>query len=317
MTRIQRIIKKYPKVKRWLVWLRNFTLPGFEKVPVYEVMKEFASEIKQDRIGPRASAIAFNFLMALFPGIIFLFSLIPVIPINGLQENLYALMESILPEQAFELARNTIEDTIGKKRVDLLSLGFLLMLFFASNGLNALMKAFAKFNPVFRQRNFFQQYGVAIQLTALLTVLLIASIVLIIGGEILMRELKTALNLEGSILGMLFSMLRWFVIVIIYFFTLSIIYYFGPALKKKWRFISLGATVATILSVLASLGFSYYVNNFGQYNKFYGSIGTMIVIMVWIYINSLVLIFGFELNNSILLSKYRRQKIKEEGKTTH
>jgi len=302
-----------PKGKRFLVWWRNFTLPGFEGVPVYDVGKMFIEEVKHDKLGPRASAISFNFLLALFPSIIFLFSMIPVIPIPNLKENLFDLLHSIMPDDAFNLARSTIEETISKKRVDLLSFGFLFMILFSTNGVFAMMRTFSKFNPVFRKRSFFQQYGVALQLTTLLTFLLILSIGLIIGGEFLIQAVRTKLDLESNTSYILFSTLRWLIIIIMFFFTLSIIYYFGPALKQKWKFISLGATVATILSVIASLGFSFYVNNFGQYNKFYGSIGTLIVIMVWIYINSMVLIFGFELNHSILLSKYKKGQIKQSA----
>lgn len=297
-----------PRIRMFSRWAKRVSFPGFEGVPVYDVWKMFLEEVKHDKLGPRASAISFNFLLALFPSIIFLFSLIPVIPIPGLKENLFSLLQSIMPDNAFELARATIEETISKKRVDLLSFGFLFMILFATNGVFAMMRTFSKFNPVFRKRNFFQQYGVAVQLTTLLTFLLILSILLIIGGEFFIRYVRAELDLESSTSYILFSSLRWLIIIFMFFLTLSIIYYFGPALKQKWKFISLGATVATILSVVASLGFSFYVNNFGQYNKFYGSIGTLIVIMVWIYINSLVLLFGFELNHSILLSKYKKRQ---------
>ena len=307
------IIAKHPRLQQLVKGLKTFTLPGFEGVPVYDVAKMFGTEIKQDRLGPRASAIAFNFLLALFPAVIFLFSLIPVIPIEGLQENLFSLVEAILPEQAFDLLRSTVEDIISKKRVDLLSSGFVLMIFFATNGVHAMMRAFAKFNPAFHRRSFFKQYGVSIQLTILLTILLLFSVFLIIGGEFFIREIRMALGLESNVSYFLISSLRWLIIFLVFFLTLSTIYYFGPALEKKWRFISLGSTVATVLSVLASLGFSFYVNNFGQYNKFYGSLGTVTVIMIWVYINALVLLFGFELNHSILLSKYKEKDAEKES----
>lgn len=304
-------IISHPKYKALSQRLAALTLPGFEGVPVSEVLQVFISEVKQDKLGPRASAVAFNFLLALFPSIIFLFSLIPLIPIDGLQEEIFELLQRVMPESAFEVAHFTIEDIVNKKRVDLLSLGFLATMFFSINGVVSMMRSFSKFNPVFRQRSFIAQFGVAMKLMTLLFTLLLFSIFLIFGGEWLISELRESLGWESDVSYLLFSSLRWLIIIFVFFFTLSIIYYYGPALKNRWRFISLGATVATILSILASLGFSYYVNNFGHYNKFYGSIGTLIVIMVWLWINSMVLLFGFELNNSIILSKYK--KAQEEG----
>lgn len=276
-------------------------MPGFEGVPINKVALFFGHELQKDKIGPRAAAISFNFLMALFPTMIFIFSLIPIIPIDGLQENIFELLQTILPNEAFQLARETIEDTITKKRVDLLSVGFLLMIIFTTNGMNAVLKTFSKINPAFKQRNFIREYGVAFMLTVILAIFFIISIALIIFGQSLIRLLLDELNIVSEVTYVILVIVKWVLIIGIYFLGISIIYYIGPALKTKWRFISIGGTVATILSLLASLGFAFYVNNFGQYNKFYGSLGTFIIIMSWLWINSMVLLLGFELNNSIRL----------------
>lgn len=283
-------------------WYDRATLPGFEGIPIKKVAKVFVKELQKDKIGPRASAVSFNFLLAFFPFIIFIFSLIPVIPIEGLQEEIFELLKSILPEEAFLLARETIEETISKKRVDLLSFGFLAMILFSTNGVNAMLKTFSKINPAFKARSFLREYGVALILTLMLSFLFVLSVSLAIFGSYLIRLLLSKLGVEDSqVLYYILLSLKWLFIILIYFLAISFIYYFGPALKTKWKFISLGGTVATILSISASLGFGFYVQQFGQYNKLYGSIGTVMMIMVWMYINSLVLMLGFELNNSIRL----------------
>lgn len=310
---VKKVVKQSEPIQKVQTWYSRATLPGFEGIPIQKVVKVFVKELQKDKIGPRASAVSFNFLLAFFPFMIFLFSLIPVIPINGLQEEIFELLKSVLPEEAFLLARETIEETISKKRVDLLSFGFLAMILFSTNGVNAMLKTFSKINPAFKARSFLREYGVALILTLMLSILFVLSISLAIFGSYLIRLLLEKLSVANSdLLFYLLLSFKWLFIILIYFFAISLIYYFGPALKTKWKFISLGGTVATILSISASLGFGLYVNQFGQYNKLYGSIGTVMMIMVWMYINSLVLMLGFELNNSIRLFELTKDIEDEE-----
>lgn len=299
----------FQRLKRW--WF-NATIPGLEGVPISRVLTFMGEELRKDKIGPRAGGIAFSFLLALFPTLIFIFSLIPVIPVDGLQENIFELLQSILPDEAFELARNTIEDTITKKRVDLLSVGFLMMVIFATNGMNAILKTFSKINPAFKERSFIKEYGVAFMLTVILALFFMISIILIIFGESFIKHFLDRMNIVSGVTYWILVSLKWLLIVMIFFLGISIIYYIGPALKTKWKFISIGGTVATILSLVASLGFAYFVNNFGQYNKLYGSLGTFIIIMSWMWINAMALLLGFELNNSIRLFQLSQEEDMEE-----
>ena len=301
-------IKTTGFVQRLKQWWLTATMPGFEGVPLRKVALFFGHELQKDKIGPRASAIAFSFLLALFPTLIFIFSLIPIIPIQGLQENIFELLQSILPNDAFQLARETIEDTITKKRVDLLSIGFLMMILFTTNGMNAILKTFSKINPAFKQRNFVREYGVAFLLTVVLAVFFIISMALLIFGQSFIRYMLDEMNIINEVTYWVLIVVKWLLIVMLYFLGISIIYYIGPALKTKWKFVTIGGTVATILSLIASIGFAYYVNNFGQYNKLYGSLGTFIVIMSWLWINSMVLLLGFELNNSIRLFQLSQEE---------
>jgi len=303
------VLNNFPFLAPLNKWYTTTSLPGLEGIPIQFVVNQFFEELRKDKIGPRASAIAFNFLLALFPTLIFLFSLIPVIPIDGLQDTIFELLGNILPEEAFELFRTTIEETISEKRVDLLSFGFLASIIFTTNGVNAILKTFSKSNAAFKRRNYFKEWSVALMLTIFLSTLVIIALILIVGGTQLIDFILVQSKQDKSITLTFFFLaaLRWLMIMAIYFFGLSIIYYFGPAMHTKWRFISVGATVATFLSMIASLGFSFYVNNFSQYNRLYGSIGTFLVVMIWLYINALVLLFGFELNNSIRLRKMQQE----------
>lgn len=305
-------MRKSHKVQNVIHWYETATLPGFEGVPIQYVVKRFIEELQRDKIGPRASAVSYSFMLALFPTLIFIFSLIPIIPVAGLQETIFELVQQLLPDQAFQLFRSTIEDTISEKRVDLLSFGFLAMIIFATNGVNGILKAFSKDNEAFRQRSFFKEWFVAMSLVIMLSLSIVSSLTLIIWGTPIIERIVSWVNMSNTHLYWTLTTVRWLIILLNYFIIYSIIFYFAPALKNKWRFVSVGGTFASVFSLLASVGFSFYVNNFAQYNKLYGSLGTFIVIMLWIYINALVLLFGFELNNSIQLNKMEYDDIDDE-----
>lgn len=212
---------------------------------------------------------------------------------------LLELIQNILPKNAYESARTTIEDIIKIHRGGLLSVGFVLALYFTTNGFMTMMRGFNSSYHVVETRTPFKQRMVALVLTFLLTILVIVSTALIIFSEIATKYLvqhsilKTKTQIALLLLG------KWAVVLALFFIAISFLYYYAPVMRKRWRFISAGSTFATLLSVIVSTGFAYFVNHFGQYNKIYGSIGTLIVIMLWIYFNSLILILGFELNASI------------------
>lgn len=281
------------------------SLPGFEGVPIYYVIHFFIKEIQRDTISVRASSIAFNFFLAIFPAIIFFFTLIPYIPIDGLQENLNQIIKELMPANAYSLIQDTITGIINRPRSGLLSVGFIAAIYFATNGVAAIMEAFDKILSNFERRNFLHQRFIALKLTLILSLLLILTLVLIIGGNWIVDEILNYVQIKSFWAIGFLTGLKWFLIVFLLFNAISFIYYFGPATKRKWKFISVGSTLATVLTLLISLGFSYFINNFGQYNKLYGSIGSIAVFMVWMYLNSFALIIGFELNASIDFNKYK------------
>ncbi|MDQ3190358.1 MAG: YihY/virulence factor BrkB family protein [Bacteroidota bacterium] len=292
---------------------KKFTLPGFDGIPLYHVIKFFIQGIQKSSLTTRASAVAFNLFIAIFPGLIFLFTLIPYIPIDDFQYQLLLLMEDILPYNAYESIKLTIEDLVTRQRGGLLSIGFVLAVYFATNGFNSIISAFNDSFHIAESRSIFMQFVIALALVFIFTTLILIAIVLIIFSGITLEYLLEKGILQDSLYVFLLQIGKWFIIVALLFFCFSFMYYIGPSKKSEFRFISAGSTLSTLLSIITSVGFAYYVNNFGQYNKLYGSIGTIIVILLWINFNSLILLIGFELNASIRNAKKQGQLKPIEG----
>lgn len=285
---------------RLLIRARKVSIPGFDKIPLYDVMLFFYRSMVDGSFTTRASAIAFSFFLALFPAIIFLFTLIPYIPIRNFQAELFLLIRDLLPASTFVAVEETIQDILTRQRGGLLSLGFLMALIFASNGLVTMMNAFDSSLHTIEKRKWVEQRIISIILLFILSVLLTLAIALIIMGQYTINYLDSESSLIGSRLTYyLLSIGRWVITILLFFFAYSSLYFFAPAKKTRWRFISPGGTLATILSIVVLLGFGYYITQFGQYNKLYGSIGTLLVVLLLCYLLSLILLIGFELNNSI------------------
>ena len=301
-TLIKKVAKKVvfsTPVKALTKSSKRVALPGFEGMPIYDVADFFFTGIQRGSIVTRAQSLAFSFFLAIFPAIIFLFSLIPYVPIQDFQDQLLLLIQNVLPKDAYESTRETIEDIIKHQRGGLLSLGFVFALYFTTNGFMALMRGFNSSYHEQEKRSPWKRRGVAFILTIILSILLIVATALIIFSEITFKYLVKKAILKSKTQVVLILLGKWIVVFALFFFAISFLYYYAPSVKKKWRFVSAGSTFATVLTILLSIGFAFFVNNFGQYNKVYGSIGTLIVILLWIYFNSLILLLGFELNASI------------------
>lgn len=277
---------------------KKLVLPGFDGLSLHEVITFFVDSLRKGVILIRASSLAFNYMLAIFPAIIFLFTLLAYLPIDNFQDELLMLLKDILPHNAYESIKSTVEDLVSERRGGLLSFGFIVALFFSSNGVNSMINAF---NTTYktRSRTALMQRLVATVLTFILSSLLITAITLIIFSEIAMDFLIAKGILDIDLTYVLLVIGKWLTIIALIFCAISFLYFLGPAKDTRWKFITPGSTLATILTIVTSLGFSYFVNNFGHYNKVYGSIGTLMVIMLWLHFNSVILLIGFELNASI------------------
>ncbi|WP_029285044.1 YihY/virulence factor BrkB family protein [Pedobacter sp. R20-19] len=288
---------------RFIEWTKGCVLPGFSPLPLYTVATFFFKEIGKDTLVNKSSSLAYSFMLAIFPGIIFLFTLIPFIPIKGFQDQLLSLIELVLPHTAYEAFESTLNDIVKNQNTGLLSFGFLSAIFFATNGVKNLMKAFNKSSLIIETRGWIKQRLIALALTVFICLSIIACITAMALSEVLLKYIKDELHLKASLAVYAIQFTRWALLAALYFITISILYRYGPSHAKKWKLFSAGSWLATILAFITIWGFSFYINHFGSYNKVYGSIGTLIVVMIWLYLNSFILLIGFELNASVDVSK--------------
>jgi len=274
--------------------------PGFHGASLYEILSLFFSYARKPIFNLYAGALSFNFFLALFPAIIFLFTLVAYIPIPNLKEGILETLDFFLPQSSFSTINDSITDIVKNQRSGLLSVGFISALYFASNGVHNMMSAFDSSleTEIKKKRNFLQKRITSIFITLLVTLLLLLSIVvLIIGGYISANLSKWGMN-ESLVNAGLF-IIETLTLTSLVFYTISFIYHYAPSSISKWRLISPGSIVATTLSLISTYAFTSYVNHFNLYNKVYGSIGAIIAMMLLIYVNVYSILIGFELNHSI------------------
>jgi membrane protein len=276
---------------------KKILLPGFQGIPLFDVVRFFFMQAQKTGFTERASAIAFNFTMTIPPAIIFLFTLIPYLPISQEFINqMFSLIKDVMPGE-----RNNgglikfLSDILNKPRTGLLSTGFLLAMFFSSNAVMGIMRSFDRNYIGFTKRKDLHERMVALRLTFILFILFFISILaLMMQGSVLRW-----LGITDTILISVIHNLRWVVTILMFFFAISFIYRYAPSVHKRWRLVNPGSILATFLMIIFTAGFSYWVSNFSNYNELYGSISTVLILMLLIYFNSLVLLIGFELNVSI------------------
>lgn len=292
--------------------IKKIVLPGFDGIPINLVMKFVLKGFTKGVLVTRASSIAFNLLMALLPASIFLFTLIPFIPIPDFQPELIDLFKTILPENAYLLLENTIIDLVTNKSGTLLIFMFIATVIFSTNGIHAVINSFVVSAHSFKTRSWLNQRKISIVLLFIVLMMIAFSGLLIIFGKLSVNRLVELNIIKKNLVIYIIITLKWMLVILLLFLAISFLYYLAPAKRRDFRFISPGSTLATFLFIITSLGFSAYVNNFGQYNRLYGWIGTLMVIMVWLYLNSIALLIGFELNVSI---KAAREKEPEKSLT--
>ena len=291
-------------------YTKRLIIPGFDGLSFYEVSMFFYKGLVNGALTTRASSLAFNFFLAFFPSIIVLFTLIPFVPIEGFQEQLFVLMMDILPPSTFDATKSILDDIVNNEQGGLLSFTFVLAIYFSTNGVNAMITGFNATFHLTDKRSWWQLRLLSFTLTFVLAMLL----VLTIGFQLFSQGFLSNLVSEGYLHQYSADIIlyaKWLIMVFVLFISYSILFYYGPADKKGWKFLSAGSITTTVLSIVSSLGFSYYVTNFAKYNQLYGSIGTLLVILLWMYFNSIILLLGFELNASIVSAKEKQQNTLE------
>lgn len=311
MTKFERLLITKTPLAFLVRKSKTLVLPGFEGLPLYDVIRFFYRQVKTHGLSERASAISYNFIMAIPPSLLFLFTLIPNLPFVSktvIQSQLHAVILDVVPSDMYNRELISFVDSfLFDNKIGLLSFGLLLSLFFASNGMMGLIKAFNKKHPGFVKRMGIQHRWTAIKLTMLIFSLVLGYLVLVISQGALLKAVVT-----NNFLRSIITYTRWIWIILLLFYTFGFIFKYAPAVEKRWKLNSPGAMIATALSIITTIAFSIFVNNFGRYNVLYGSIGTIMVVMAIIYINSLAILIGFDLNLSINTLKIAANKRIEE-----
>ena len=287
---------------------KKIVLPGFQGASVYYVARFFWDSIVKGGITTRASAISFKLIMASIPAMIVLISAIPLI-FPHFTDQLVQAMSAFLPVDTMEILKPYL-DQLFEKGGAIVSVGFVLAIYYASSAFQSILAAFARSINITEQRSILSEQLVSLAILGIVTLFVVVALASITASEKLLEILQENEVLTSDIGSTIFYLLNYLIIFLLFMFAISTLYNIGNPQRKKWQFTSAGATVASILMILVSAGFAYYVNNFGNYNKLYGSIGAILVFFFWIYYNSIILLIGFELNLSISAAKEKIQKLK-------
>jgi len=302
---------QFPFYSKLIAKSKKTGIPGFKDVMLYDLAVDFFEEVGKEGIVTKASALAYRFLLATFPAIIFVFTLIPFIPIKNFQPSLLSTFQQILPDNVFAAAETTLREIVNKQNKSLLSAGFLASLIFSTNGVSALIKQMNKSSLVLYKRNYLQRRVRALMLTIVLIFLLLSSAFVGIAGQYVVSFLYKQHFIKGILGRYSLVLLQWILVALVFYFTIAILYYYGPSRKNKKEFFTAGTGIAAVLSILTTYGFTKYVQYFGNYNKVYGSIGTLIVIMILLYLNSAILLICYDLD--ISLERCRLKPVNKPG----
>ena len=296
-----------PVIRNLIKQSKKIKLPGLGEFSLYHLLEIYGTGIIKGSFSPRASSIAYSFFLALFPFLLLLLNLIPYIPIDGFQVRFLIFVEALLPPQTTQFFYPVIADIAVNPRAGLLSFVFFLSVFLSTNGVSAIFSAFEYSFHVTINRTFLKQYLVALGVAVFLALLLLTSVGVILYGEFVIRDLKSRAYIDNDVFWILFFQFAVFIVMI--YVVIATLYYFGTKEGKVSRFFSIGAVVTTILFILTTYLFGVYINNFSNYNELYGSIGALLILMLYIWINSNLLLLGFELNISIqrLREKYEQK----------
>ncbi len=283
--------------------LHRTTFPGFKGIPIAIILKYLWKEILRDDIVTRANSMAYSFFLSIFPALLVFLALLPYLPIGNMVTAMRRAYVEILPDEISDYIDAIIIEMTQTSREGLLSISIILSLIFASNGVLSMIKGFHKsYEVTYKKQNMLQQRWRALRLTMLLGIMFLGSLAAIILGRPALLKVLTFAGVDSDNYNF-YNFIRWFSVFIFYYTCIAMIYTIGPAYKNKEKLFSPGAMLATVLSLISSFGFAIYVENFSSYNEVYGSIGALILILLWLQINSFIILLGYELNASIAINR--------------
>ncbi|NBL64295.1 YihY family inner membrane protein [Flavobacterium sp. NST-5] len=297
-------LNKIPVVRSLMRLTQKIKLPWLEGLSFYDLLELYFIGIAKGAFSYRASAIAFSFFMALFPFALFILNLIPVIPIDDLQTDFLKFVEESVPPNTYDAIYKILNDILNNSYKGLLSSGFLLSIFLMANGVNAILGGFEYSRHITVTRGFFRQYAVSIGIAIILAFLLIITVSAIVVLEYIIQTMKSRGIFENI---NLINIGRFVFLGLMILTATSILFKFGTRQTRKNSFFSIGSIFTTILIILTSFVFGIYVVRFAKYNELYGSIGTLLILMIYIWLNCMILLLGFELNGTI--NRLKRKKL--------
>ncbi|MFO7722413.1 MAG: YihY/virulence factor BrkB family protein [Bacteroidales bacterium] len=278
-------------------------IPGGSGITLYTLVTHFRSAIGSGSLTTRASSISFKFFVALFPGIIFLFTIIPLIPLKDFHETLMLILNDMVPDTFAPLLEKTINDIVSRRQTGLLSMGFILALYFSSSSFISLISSFNQSINIEDTRTGMQQRIISIILMIVTTLLVIIAVsIMILGHDSLQWLIEQGYISESKNYSLLLIG-RWFFLGGLIYLIISTIYYLAPTRRKDFRFFSVGSLIATLFLMVNAWGFGFFVKYFSHHNALYGSVGTLLLLLLYIYYNAIILLVGFEINTSIRAAK--------------
>ncbi len=308
MTTEEKLLK-IPVINWFVKLFKKIKVPGLEGMSLYDVLEMYVIGIVQGALTSRAGGIAFSFFMALFPFALFILTLIPFIPIEGFQEGFMQFIGQALPPKTYESVDVVLQDIANNKYGGLLSFGFVLSMFLMTNGINSLFGGFEYTYHKLQTRSIIKQYMVSFAVSVVLALLLLLTVAVIIYFKIAIDNLTE----KGYVSDDLFwiEIGRYIIVFAMLFTTVGLFYFFGTKEGRIISFFSPGAILTTLLIIVNFKIFGIYIKKFAQYNELYGSIGTLLVLMLFIWLNSIILLLGFELNAAMIgLKKKCRDEVR-------
>lgn len=315
-------IRDFPPRVRWLiVWTKTHSLPGAAGVPLFDVMRAYVNGASKGTIWQRSKGLAFSFMMAIPPVVIFLFSLIAYFPLDGIQDELLFDLKNIIPERFYSPVANTINDVLGHKHKNLVSIGFVASAILATTAMHGVLMSFNFANRSIERRSLWFRLLVCLVLVILLFLLVSLVMTLLVGYRLLVGWLIDNQYIEPTPWKMFWiSSVRWLLLSLFTLLVVSLIYYLAPMKKHQISFFAPGSIMATGMFFVMTWLVQVYFNNFSNFNLLYGSIGTLMMAMMWIFINCWVLLIGYEMNTSIINCKsdglvtrsYRERKLRQQ-----
>jgi membrane protein len=297
-------LKQHKWALRGINFLKEVKPPGFQGLSMWFVMEHFIEGIMKGQLATRASAISFRLFLAFFPGLIMLLTLIPYIPLDNFQQNLFDTIEGFFPGDTFSLFESTMKDLVNTRHSGLLGIGFILVLYYASNSINAIFIGFNSSYHLEEKGNPWVMRIASILLIFILGfIMIIAVAVIIFSGTAFEYLHKIGVIGDKGIIPIL-NIANWIISLFLIYSIFSTLYNVGVGKRRRrWRFFNVGATFSTTFFIITSILFAYFVNNFASYNKLYGSLGTLMILLIWLNFNCMIVLMGFELNMSIRKAK--------------